>query len=446
MLATLLSVYILISIFSVIYAARMLSRPGISSEIRIMFIKKHVLYAVCFIIIWSTTLLNAYSQLYTTNKPSPDDLLMMDNGYTKTYVRFPNGVYSQVWVKPGEKNYMELTTIQFISFIANISTGFVMGAIRCMEPYFIFLLKRFFKTLFGQPTANDDGKGDNKINDTVAAFLNSSLNIELVHIILKAITLECTKTEIPTDDWKYFIPLDSDFEEKKVYPINEIEINDAAKWKLFSEPVKGLKIGINVLGFEDRDSDTLIINEDSSVEELAPKIFAILRIREGITNAVIRNSLSPELNRDMVFKAGEGQGKSGSFFFFSHDRRFIIKSMNDEEYKTFQNMFRKYFKHLLANEASLLARIYGIFTVKKEKLMPVHLILMGNTVDLSGKGQGLKYIFDLKGSLVNRESKMMKVHKPSSTLKDINLLNIKQNDNLLKFTARDKKLIMDVIK
>jgi hypothetical protein len=34
---------------------------------------------------------------------------------------------------------------------------------------------------------------------------------------------------------------------------------------------------------------------------------------------LIRESLSTELNRERAFKAGESQGKSGSFFFFSHD-------------------------------------------------------------------------------------------------------------------------------
>jgi len=43
------------------------------------------------------------------------------------------------------------------------------------------------------------------------------------------------------------------------------------------------------------------------------------------------SSLSPKFNRDMVFKAGEGAGRSGSFFFFSHDRKFIIKTMTKEE-------------------------------------------------------------------------------------------------------------------
>jgi len=42
-------------------------------------------------------------------------------------------------------------------------------------------------------------------------------------------------------------------------------------------------------------------------------------------------SLSPKFNRDKVFNAGEGAGKSGSFFFFSHDNRFIIKTISSDE-------------------------------------------------------------------------------------------------------------------
>ena len=46
---------------------------------------------------------------------------------------------------------------------------------------------------------------------------------------------------------------------------------------------------------------------------------------------VLHASLSPKFNLEQVFKAGEGAGKSGSFFFFSHDKKFIIKTMTDEE-------------------------------------------------------------------------------------------------------------------
>ena len=46
---------------------------------------------------------------------------------------------------------------------------------------------------------------------------------------------------------------------------------------------------------------------------------------------LIEKSLSPIHNRDQVFKAGEGAGSSGSFFFFSHDQKFIIKTMTQYE-------------------------------------------------------------------------------------------------------------------
>ena len=53
---------------------------------------------------------------------------------------------------------------------------------------------------------------------------------------------------------------------------------------------------------------------------------------------VLYQSLSPKFNRDMVFEAGAGAGRSGSFFFFSHDRKFIIKTMTPSELKLFMRI------------------------------------------------------------------------------------------------------------
>lgn len=406
------------------------------------------MYAVSFIIIWALILLNAYDYLYNPTD-TQDEKKMIELGYSREYVVFPMGTYQKVWVlKDKHKNYMHLTTLQVISFIASMSTGMIMGIIRCFEPYFHFLLKKTIKAFYGIPLSEEEiDKKNSKLTDTIAAFLNSSLNIELVHIILKAITQECTKTNfVDTSDWQSFVPLDSDFDEKKKYQLHEIEVKDPKKWKLVDIPKNNSKLNFQLLGDKFEDKDTLIINEDIRVDELAPKIFAIIRNGEKIDNDVIKNSLAPELNRDMVFKAGEGQGKSGSFFFFSHDRRFIIKTMNSEEYETFKKIFRSYYRYIMAHPNSLIARIYGVFTVHKEKLQPVHLILMGNTVNLHGNGKGLKLMFDLKGSLINRESKMQKDHKPSSTLKDVNLLDIKKNENILKFSPEDARNIMNTIR
>lgn len=59
----------------------------------------------------------------------------------------------------------------------------------------------------------------------------------------------------------------------------------------------------------------------------APLFFKSIQVANGVTSEVLINSLSPKENRDMVFKVGEGAGASGSFFFFSQDRKFIIKTM-----------------------------------------------------------------------------------------------------------------------
>jgi hypothetical protein len=59
-LAFAMSVYILVAIYSVIYAYRRLERPGVSKEVRSMFLKKHYVYVGVFIIIWSIQLTQNY--------------------------------------------------------------------------------------------------------------------------------------------------------------------------------------------------------------------------------------------------------------------------------------------------------------------------------------------------------------------------------------------------
>ena len=79
----------------------------------------------------------------------------------------------------------------------------------------------------------------------------------------------------------------------------------------------------------------------------------------------LSQSLNPVLNCEMVFQAGEGAGKSGSFFFFSYDRKFIIKTMKSGELSTFFRFIKDYVLHFKKNPNSLLAKILGVFTVEK---------------------------------------------------------------------------------
>ena len=70
----------------------------------------------------------------------------------------------------------------------------------------------------------------------------------------------------------------------------------------------------------------------------------------------------------MVFRAGEGAGRSGSFFFFSHDNKFIIKTMSRSERELFLNKMQPSYENHLTNGKSLLAKILGVYTVKSRQL------------------------------------------------------------------------------
>ena len=76
--------------------------------------------------------------------------------------------------------------------------------------------------------------------------------------------------------------------------------------------------------------------------------------------------------------------------------------MNDNEMDVFVKALPEYFTHLMQNPDSLLARIYGIFTVVMEDLTPVHILLMSNAAQT---GKEIMHVFDLKGSIINREVK-----------------------------------------
>jgi 1-phosphatidylinositol-4-phosphate 5-kinase len=102
--------------------------------------------------------------------------------------------------------------------------------------------------------------------------------------------------------------------------------------------------------------------------------------QDGITFEQIQDSLSVLKNRNNVFQAGESQGKSGSFFFFSHDKKFIIKTLQKEEKKTMLKILDSYIDHIVTlNNKSLLVRIYGLFTIQSDYFSNLELLLMENT-------------------------------------------------------------------
>ena len=64
-----------------------------------------------------------------------------------------------------------------------------MASIRVSEPYFKFLIKKQFYEWFGILLDEKEiSNSEAYMSDTLSTFLTSSLNVELVHVILKSIT------------------------------------------------------------------------------------------------------------------------------------------------------------------------------------------------------------------------------------------------------------------
>lgn len=76
-------------------------------------------------------------------------------------------------------------------------------------------------------------------------------------------------------------------------------------------------------------------------------------------------------------------------------------------------------EHVKSNPNTLLAKIFGVFTVNTNLMKEVHVMLMENTAQVESS-DNISAVFDLKGSTVDRLVKGKT--KPETTLKDLNFL------------------------
>ena len=88
-------------------------------------------------------------------------------------------------------------------------------------------------------------------------------------------------------------------------------------------------------------------------------------------------SLTLDENISNIYKAGVGVGKSGSFFFYSSDKRFILKTMKSSEKKVILDILDDLINYYqVVNNQSLIAKIYGVFTIKTNIFNTIHVLIM----------------------------------------------------------------------
>ena len=139
----------------------------------------------------------------------------------------------------------------------------------------------------------------------------------------------------------------------------------------------------------------------------------------------------------------ESEGKSGSFFFYSHDRKYLVKTITNEELNTFITILDSYSNYISKNKDTLITKIYGLFSIEIN-VSKINFILMQNLINCDPSH--IIRIFDLKGSTIKRTTPNVEKWKKTQTLKDCDYQwLIKVDKNLVNFNYDQRNVLLDVL-
>eukprot|EP00981_Chlorochromonas_danica_P002710 scaffold537_cov180-Ochromonas_danica.AAC.15 len=139
-------------------------------------------------------------------------------------------------------------------------------------------------------------------------------------------------------------------------------------------------------------------------------VFRALRALGNIEEADYMLSLAGDFNY-IEFIANS---KSGQFFFYSHDGRYMIKTQTKEECRLLKSIMPRYVQHLSDHPDSLLVKFYGLHRVKMPSLRSKTYFVIMSSVFATPLPIHVKY--DLKGSTVGRRTE-----DKDAVQKDVNL-------------------------
>ena len=176
---------------------------------------------------------------------------------------------------------------------------------------------------------------------------------------------------------------------------------------------------------------------DFKFKDYAPWVFRHLRAKFQIDPADYLMSLT---SKYILSELGS-PGKSGSFFYFSRDYKYIIKTIHHAEHKLLRKILRDYYAHIEKYPNTLISQFYGLHRVKIPYGRKIHFVVMNN---LFPPHRDIHQTFDLKGSTVGRDYLETELERnPRATLKDLNWLRRKYH---FEFGPEKKTLFVEQMK
>ena len=169
-------------------------------------------------------------------------------------------------------------------------------------------------------------------------------------------------------------------------------------------------------------------------KDYCPEVFRELRAKFGLDPADYLVSLTSKY----ILSELHSPGKSGSFFYYSRDYRYIIKTIHHSEHWHLRKHLQEYHAHVKNNPDTLICQYFGLHRIKmpisfqnKIKHRKIYFIVMNN---LFPPHLDMHSTFDLKGSTCGRitkvdqeRAKLDPDYRP--VLKDLNWLDENININ-----------------
>ncbi|KAI7848938.1 hypothetical protein BDC45DRAFT_521960 [Circinella umbellata] len=173
---------------------------------------------------------------------------------------------------------------------------------------------------------------------------------------------------------------------------------------------------------------------DFKFKDYAPWVFRNLRKQFKIDPADYLISLT---SKYILSELGS-PGKSGSFFYYSRDYRFIIKTIHHSEHKYLRKILSEYHEHVSNNPDTLLCRYYGLHRVKLPRGRKIHFVVMGNVLP---PHNDIHEMYDLKGSTFGRflPQEEIEKNKNNAVMKD---LNFEKNNKKLQLGPQKRKMFI----
>eukprot|EP00164_Ancoracysta_twista_P012311 GFYU01019298.1.p1 GENE.GFYU01019298.1~~GFYU01019298.1.p1 ORF type:complete len:303 (-),score=45.07 GFYU01019298.1:9-917(-) len=153
---------------------------------------------------------------------------------------------------------------------------------------------------------------------------------------------------------------------------------------------------------------------DFEFKDYAPLVFRDIRERCGIDSADYMLSICG----DNCLAELLTPGKSGSFFYYSYDDKYLIKTVTPEEARFLRRVLHQYYEHVVKYPDSLVCRFYGLHRVRQGIGRKSHFCIMNNVFDTP---YPIHLRYDLKGSTVGRQASDKEKESEFCVLKDLDM-------------------------